>query len=186
MAGTQIDSNTDTSQYAGGVIDPNSGPSEYAGGVIDSSGDPSQYASSVIDASRDPAQYSGGGVIDSAADPSQYAGSVMDTSGETQQYSGAVMDGRGEGGQYAGGVIGLSGAQEIQNCNMHYTGAMIPTAQDVTVCTTSQYAGTVLAMSMPPETVSYTAHAAHYAHTIMQVRLSVVKLFLFTTVVHVC
>lgn len=159
MAASQIDSGSgEAQQYARGVIDSNGDHSQYAGGVMDSSSGPSQYA---------------GGVIDSSGDPSQYAGSVMDASGESSQYAGGgVIDSTGETSQYAGGVIDMSVAQEVQSCDpshahAQYTGAMIPTAQDVTVSTTSQYVGTVLAMSMP-ETVSYSQSGAHYSHAIMQ------------------
>ncbi|KAL8616680.1 hypothetical protein ACOMHN_031662 [Nucella lapillus] len=164
-----VDSNGNPSQYAGGVIDTSGDPSQYAGGVIDSNGDPSQYAGSVMDSSGNPSQYAGG-VIDSSGDPSQYASTVIDSSGETSQYAGNVIDSTGEGSQYATGGIDMSDGQEAGLCNAshvhaQFTGAMIPTAQDVTVCTTTQYPGTVLAMSMP-ESISYSA--AHYSHTIMQ------------------
>ncbi|KAK7116704.1 uncharacterized protein [Littorina saxatilis] len=155
MSASQMDSAAEASQFTGRVIDASGDHAQYAGGVIDSSGGPSQFA---------------GGVIDSSGDPSQYAGNVIDTAGDATQYAGSVIDSTGETSQYAGGVIDMSMGQDVQNCNpshphAQYTGAMIPTAQDVTVCTTSQYAGAVLAMSMP-ETVSYSA--AHYSHTVMQ------------------
>ena len=159
MSGSQMDSGGGEAQrYSGGVLDSSGDHSQYGGGVMDSGGGPSQYA---------------GGVIDSSGDPSQYAGGVIDASGESSQYAGGgVIDSTGETSQYAGGVIDMSVAQEVQNCDpshahAQYTGAMIPTAQDVTVSTTSQYGGTVLAMSMP-ETVSYSHSGAHYSHTIMQ------------------